>query len=270
MNGTNQFQLGDAGTYAYQRADSVYTIVADGAIELNAPYTEIIGGDVKVSTDSKGIIFGGGSDMDIGYTGVYGYINTDLIAASDLQIDCGTEKTVELIETVWDDINFGPGQAQKPASSIPTDTTFLDNLGADTDVTTVGFAVGDKLGYVTEYLHDCKEDADFYFHVHFQTDAAPTGTDYVKWQVDYTITSDNATCAPTTSLVVEVAVDTQYEQLRAAFPVASGTFTIGDQIKVKLTRIAAAGDAYAGEAKLCTFGLHVQKNTLGSRLVGTK
>ena len=38
-----------------------------------------------------------------------------------------------------------------------------------------------------------------------------------------------------------------------------------DQIKVKLTRIAAAGDAYAGECKLCTFGLHVQVDTMGSR-----
>lgn len=225
---------------------------------------------LHMQTDSKGVIFGGDSDMDIGYDGLDGYIRTDLVAASDLKVDCGAEKTIELQTTVWDDINFGAGQAQQPASGTPTTVTFTDNLGADTDIATKGFAVGEKLSWITEYLHDCKEDADFYFHVHFQVDAAPTGTDYVKWQVDFTITSDGATCAPVTISVVEVAVDTQHEQVRANFPVTSGVFTIGDQVKVTLRRIASAGDAYAGDAKVCTFGLHVQKDTMGSRQIGVK
>ena len=230
-----------------------------------------VNGNIRTSSDNDKVIFGTGKDASMFYDGTDMKIVTDDVAASDLIVDCGTDKTLELTETVWDDINFNAGQAQQPASSIPAITTFLDNAGADTDIATRGFGVGDKLGFATEYLHDCKEGGSIYFHIHFQCDDAPTGTDYVKWQIDYTITADGETCAPVSTITKEVAIDTQYEQFRADFDILSDLgLSIGDQIKIKLSRIASDGDAYSGSAKLVTFGIHVEKDTMGSRQVAIK
>jgi hypothetical protein len=173
--------------------------------------------------------------------------------------------------TVWKDINIGSGFVQLPAASAPSITTFLDNVGADTDIATLEFAVGEKVGSTVELQHDYKEGSDFTFHIHFQCDAAPTGTDYVKWQIDYTIVRDGTTMSPVTTIVVEVAVDTQYEQVRASWAATTGTgFQIGDQISFKLSRIAAVGDAYTGTAKLKTVGIHYEVDTVGSRTAGAK
>jgi hypothetical protein len=173
--------------------------------------------------------------------------------------------------TVWKDINIGSGFVQLPAASAPSITTFLDNVGADTDIATLQFAVGEKVGSTIELQHDYKEGSDFTFHIHFQCDAAPTGTDYVKWQIDYTIVRDGTTMSPVTSITIEVAVDTQYEQVRADWAASSGTgLQIGDQISFKLSRIAAVGDAYTGTAKLKTVGIHYEVDTVGSRTIGAK
>jgi hypothetical protein len=173
--------------------------------------------------------------------------------------------------TVWKDINIGSGFVQLPAASAPSITTFLDNVGADTDIATLEFAVGEKVGSTVELQHDYKEGSDFTFHIHFQCDAAPTGTDYVKWQIDYTIVRDGTTMSPVTSITIEVAVDTQYEQVRANWAATTGTgFQIGDQISFKLSRIAAVGDAYTGTAKLKTVGIHYEVDTVGSRTAGAK
>jgi len=267
----------------YDTSISYYAILAnEDDLQLQAGSTAKLtykGGEDRwdfaasahLRSDSLGVFFGADGDASIIYDGTDLNVTTSINNASDLVLDCGTDKTLELAETVWDDINFPSGTAQLPASNIPGVVTFTDNLGADTGIATLGFAVGESLSWCLEYTHKCKEDGDAYFHVHFQCDDAPTGTDYVKWQITYTITADGETCAPATVITKEVAVDTQYEQIRADFDVLSSIgLSIGDQIKVELERIAAAGDAYAGEVKLCTFGLHVEMDTMGSRQVLVK
>lgn len=180
--------------------------------------------------------------------------------------------TDPLTGTGYVDLNFPAGTAQSPASGAPGIVTFTDNAAGDTDIATKGFAVGEKLGWVLEYNHQCVTNGTLDFHLHVQCDDAPSGTDYINWQIDYTITADGETCAAVTPITsTDVAVDTQYEQVRVNFAQLSGiNLTIGDQIKVKLSRIAAVGDAYAGECKLCTFGAHVQVDTLGSRTIAAK
>jgi len=174
--------------------------------------------------------------------------------------------------TVWKDINLGSAQTQQPASSAPSVTTFLDNAGADTDIATLGFAAGDKVGGTFELQHDYKEGSGIYFHIHFQCDSAPSGTDNVAWEIDYTIVRDDATMAATANISTgDVAIATQYKQYSADWSVVAGTnLLMGDQISFKLTRVAAAGDAYAGECKLKTVGLHYEIDTVGSRTITTK
>ena len=174
--------------------------------------------------------------------------------------------------TVWKDVNLGSAQVQKPASSAPSVDTFTDNAGGDTDIATLAFGVGDKVGGTFELQHDYAEGTNLVFHVHYQCDAAPTGTDYVAWEIDYTIVRDGATMPAVTNIDSgDDAVDTQYEQIRADWAAIDGTsLLIGDQISFKLARVAAVGDAYAGTAKLKTVGIHYEIDTVGSRAVTTK
>ena len=221
-------------------------------------------------SDTLGAFFGGTSDVSMIYDGTDMNIVTDLVAASDLVIDCGTEKTLELTESVWVDIDVDAGEAQLPASNIPDVVTFTDNNGDDTGIATRGFDIDEYLSYVKEYRHEAKTSGSMYFHVHFQIDDAPSGTDYVNFEIGYTVTRDGATCAPITTITKEIAVDTQYEQYRADFDVVSSAIQAGDQIKWYLKRITAAGDAYAGDAKLVTHGIHVEVDTMGTRQIITK
>ena len=45
---------------------------------------------------------------------------------------------------------------------------------------------------------------------------------------------------------------------------------IGDQFLFTLERVAATGDAYAGDALVATVGIHYECDTVGSREIITK
>jgi hypothetical protein len=154
---------------------------------------------------------------------------------------------------------------------LPGIVEWLDSTGAATGIYTRGFAVNEQGSGSIEIPHDYKEGTDLTFHVHFGTNDAPTGTDYINWQLKYSVTRDGVVFPASTTITKEVAVDTQYKKVRADFTAITGTnFKIGDQFEFELKRIAAAGDAFAGEALTSTIGFHYQTDTLGSRQIGTK
>jgi hypothetical protein len=257
-------------------ADGYLDLLADTRIDFNAggvvTVLGILGTSVDIGWDNVKFRIGGGYDVEHYYNATDYIIDSGAVNPSDIVIDCGTNKTLELTESVWIDLNFAAGQAQLPTSSAPGVVTFTDNAAGDTGIATRGFAVGENLSYVLEYNHQCVTNGDMEFHVHVQCDDAPTGNDYIQFQIDYTVTHDGETCAAVTTITSgDVLVDTQYEQVKVAFTALTGiNLAVGDQIKLTLSRIAASGDAYAGEAKLCTFGAHVEVDTLGSRQIGAK
>ena len=226
-------------------------------------------GDIRIVSDANQLELGdvAGGDMVVKYDGTDGLIDTSIVAPSDLNIACGTDKTLELTETVWKDINLSSANLQQPASSAPSIDTFLDENGADTDIATFAFGVGDKIGGTFEIQHDYKDGSDFVFHIHFQADVAPSGTDNVAWELDYTVVRDGSTMDATTNISTgDIVVDTQYQQYLDNWANITGTnFLNGDHISFKLTRVAAVGDAYTGDVKIKTVGMHYQVNTMGSR-----
>jgi hypothetical protein len=148
----------------------------------------------------------------------------------------------------------------------------LDENGDGTGVESYGFAVDEAItGITIEIPHDYAEGTNLSFHVHWQGNAAPTGTDYVNWQITYVIMRKDTTLNPAATITKESAFDTQYESIRSDFTAVDGSsFLIGDQVIFTLTRIAAAGDAYAGDAVIGTVGFHYQTNSLGSRTLEAK
>jgi hypothetical protein len=73
-----------------------------------------------------------------------------------------------------------------------------------------------------------------------------------------------------TAIYKETAYDTQYKWVRSDFVAISGTFKIGDQFFFSLKRVAAVGDAFAGEALVGTIGLHIECDTMGSKTTTAK
>lgn len=152
---------------------------------------------------------------------------------------------------------MGAAVLSKPAASQPDEDEFKDNTGADTGITTLAFAVGERASGSIEIPHDYLEGTDLSFHIHWQGIASPTGTDNVKWQLIYTITHDGETVPAVTTITVESPFDTQYEMTRSEFPDIDGTgVRLSEQFLFDITRIAADGDAYAGDALVATVGFH--------------
>ena len=173
--------------------------------------------------------------------------------------------------TVWNDINVGASTLAKPVASQPAETQFVDEVGANTGIYGPGFADGDKVSGSIEIPHDYKEGSDITFHIHWQGAAAPTGTDYVKWQVTYTVGQAGETLDAVTILPSADVAVVQYDFSLTSFTAITGTnFNIGDQFIFTLDRITADGDAYAGVAIAATVGLHYECDTIGSDGILTK
>jgi len=170
------------------------------------------------------------------------------------------------------DINIGGYLLTRPASGAPDVVNFVDEAGADTAIPTYAFDIGEKVSGGFELQHDYAQGTDLVFHTHFQGIAAPTGTDNVQWRLTYILMRDGETLnAAVTIDSPDAVVDTQYETVRADFAAITGTnFLIGDQFMFTLERVAATGDAYAGDALIGTAGIHYQVNTLGSRTIVAK
>jgi hypothetical protein len=210
--------------------------------------------------------------MTVWYDGTLGHIKTSDVGASDLQISCGAGKTLVLENPVYKDINIAGVLLSKPASSAPGTDTFRTSAAVDTGIETYAFAIGEKVHGGFELQHDYKEGTDLTFHVHYQIIAAPTGTDNVQWRLTYILTRDGVTLTTVTTIdSPDCAVDTQYRAYRCDFGAIVGTnFKIGDQFMFTLERVAADGDAFAGDALIATAGIHYQVDTLGSRTIAAK
>jgi hypothetical protein len=142
---------------------------------------------VTLLSDSAAVRLGAGIDMSVYYNGTNGIINTSLIAASDLTITCGAQKTFVLTNTVYNDANVG-GATLRGGSTNPPVTQIVDNVGTNTGIYALGFNLTDEANGCIEIPHDYAEGTDLVFHVHWFGNAAPAGgTDNVKWQVTYSV-----------------------------------------------------------------------------------
>jgi hypothetical protein len=230
-----------------------------------------VSGNAFLTTDSDKFIMGTGKDMTIYYDGTSGYIDLNDVAASDLHIQCGTDKTLVLDESVYNDANVG-ALVLRTGGTAAGVVEWLDNDGDATGIYTLGFAVNEQGSGSIEIPHDYKEGTNLTFHIHWGANDAPSGTDYVKWQLIYNVQRDGTTFVDATTLSAsDTAYDTQYKTTRTDFTAITGTnFKIGDQFNFTIKRITADGDAFTGEALIQTLGFHYECDTIGSRQIGTK
>lgn len=258
----------DRSTEAAGKTNSIIYGVMDATVTNQNLY---VNAHLHTMSDSLYHYFGGGDDMSIYYNGTNGYINTSLVAASDLYVSCGTDKTLVLTESVWEDIQFAVSTGKVPAANYPDYDTFTTNTKE------YKFDVDDYIDLAAnECPHWWKEGTTVYPHLHTTLNGAnSTGSNrYVKFTLYIAYAKDNAVWTETTS-TVEITIPTGTADMTNLFGTGTSVSlagqTIGTQIKVRVKRIAAtAGTEYANHIFVTQCGIHAEKDTMGSRQVGTK
>ena len=192
--------------------------------------------------------------------------------AADININCGTDKTLVLTETVYDDLICGLFSAKVGTSNVPTWATLVENISA------YRFQTDDYLSSSTEVLHSYKEGTDIEGHIHWASNGVDADDRAVKWEVEYSIAnmgtgafSASTVLTGQTTVPASTADRTHFYTSMSATIAGAGR-KIGDVIMCRIKRIAATGGLSAPSANPfgLQLGFHYEKDTLGSRQIGVK
>jgi hypothetical protein len=224
--------------------------------------------NARILSDSLKMYFGAGNDMSIEYNGTIGKIDTSLVGASDLQVACGTDKTLVLNETVWVDID-SPILIRTTGAGIPTLATFNGNL------TMPQWAVNDfNQCESQEFIHEWKEGSTCYWHLHLNTNGLDATDRYVKFELEYAYSVAGVWTFPAVVTTADILIPANTpDKSQIIMPLANFTPTntkIGDHFIARLKRVASTGTAPTNNPWIPMLQLHVQKDTIGSRQMTVK
>ena len=226
--------------------------------------------------DNIKLYFGTGNDVSLYYDGTDWNIKTDEVAASDLNITCGANKTIELQNTVYDDQQVGISNIFIPAASAPTYRLYNHGIGGGVTFPVLGFAVGDYLYFDVQTSHRMKLSTILNHHIHFCT---PTDGSIVpsrfQFQLDVIAAPISGNWAVTTGspFTMEHIIAADYTNLHVYDDIGdipAVNTTVSTIYKCKFTRIAATVNEYAGEVYVEFLDCHFQIDTMGSRQEGSK
>ena len=196
----------------------------------------------------------------------YGQKITDKLASdlqnpSDLVVDCGTDKTIELTESVWDDILF-PVLSLQVGGTAPTLSTFQGNIKQYT------FAINDICYGCVEIPHTYKEGTNLDAHVHIVTNGAESGVE-ARYELEYWFV-DMGEASTTTTVITSADytltnADGQHEYIDLG-DITGTNFKIGALLAFQLKRVALVdGSNPSSDPFVLSVGFHHQLDTMGSR-----
>lgn len=234
-------------------------LLSAGVFEVNVP-TEA-NAEIHLNDDSLPLQLGAGTDMDVGYDGTDGYIRTDLVAASDLNVDCGANKTIELQTSVYNDV-FLPIAVTKPGGTAPSWTAFFGNLSQYT------FAINDYVEGSFELPHDYKEGTDLDIHVHIVTQGAEAAVE-VRYSFEYWIADMGEASVATTTITSDDYTLTNangHHEYVDIGNIAGAGYRIGAVVCFLFKRVALVGGSDpSNDPFVVSIGSHYEVDTLGSR-----
>lgn len=267
--------------HGYDNADYDEAIKTDEPIAAGAP----VGPDHVALLGTLGTYVvgpAGATDNAIArFDGATGYViqNSGLLLddfgnlskSGDLDIDCGAGNTIKLTQTVWDDIQFPISTGKIPAANFPSYAAFTTNTQQ------YKFDVDDYINLEAEELaHWWKEGTGIYPHVHAALDGANAsgGSYYVKFTIYLAYADENAVYTEI-NRDIEIEIPDGTADMTHIFGqaavVSMAGITIGTQMVARVKRIAAtSGTEYPNDIFITQVGVHAEKDTLGSRLIGTK
>jgi len=230
-------------------------------------------------SDSVAMKFGTGVDMSILYDGAIGKISTALVAPSDLEVDCGADKTIVLKETVWDDMlpySINPGVGVSGMSLANYGATgfrwyFWDDNGA----------ANEEIQCFFQLPHSYKEGTDVSLHLHVVPEVNGAGGDEdVEFSLEYqwvNITGGYSSAANTVvaSTVFRVGAADAGKHILWDFAHFSGAGkTVSSELMVRIKRLTKVADRvnddYTAKVYLRFIDVHLEKDTIGSRTETSK
>lgn len=264
----SHIKLEDVGTIA----TTVYAIESLGGMSYHVGNFRI--GSTANPTVALDVTGDGLFSATLGVTGLSTLTGGILIASAgniekqtnDLTITCAAQKTIVISPTVYDDIQFPIASGKVPAANAPTFETFTTNTSA------YSFAVNDYIDLqANELAHWWKEGTNGDAHLHVTTKAANgTGANrFAKFTVVFAYV-DTGEVWVEASLTAELTIPNGTSALQAFYldlgDLTLTNYLIGGQIRCRVTRIAATGGTeYSGNIFITQAGIHLQKDTLGSR-----
>lgn len=210
----------DTGTGFYRIAADVLGVAVSGvevfrwsASLAQATANLRANAGIELPSDSAtngAVVFGAGQDVKFYYDGTDFHLITDLIGASDFLLDCGTDKTLELVETVWTDLRVALVAGPSGASNPPAWSQFMDDGGGSIGVYAFEFADAvlaneNQLWFVAQLPHLYKQGTDLLAHLHWSPSASGAAGEFVRWGLEYTWQNVDGTFGNTTIIYVDAS-----------------------------------------------------------------
>jgi len=195
----------------------------------------------------------------------------DLHSTKDTRITCGANYTLTLATSVYDDLQFQISNSKVPAANYPnweafTTSTFEYAFGVDEYIYT----------YANEIPHWWKQGTAGNAHLHFtiKTIQNSGANRFAKFEIIFAYADTNEVWVEQT-MTGEYTIPTGTAALTNLYVdmgnVTLTNYLIGTQIKARVKRIAATGGTeYADDVYITQAGIHLQKDTMGSRNEITK
>lgn len=189
-------------------------------------------------------------------------ITEEIESVGDLTIDCGTEKTIVLEESVWDDMRVPAEQTKLGALDKP-DYDYTNNglLFPQNDTSEVIYAI-------VQLPHSYKLSTDIKPHLHY----IQTSSDVPVFKLKYRWYKGGDAVPSFTTITSTTNVHTYtsgsiHQKLR--FPDISGTGmnSISSILDIQIYR---EDNVIVGDVLVKEFDIHYQIDTIGSRQLGVK
>lgn len=169
---------------------------------------------------------------------------------------------------VYDDLQVSIARVSFPGVADPTWRRYNHGIGGGVDFDVLGFALNDFVNIDIQTTHAMKLSSVIDNHIHFLTPTDGTGKK-IKFQLDVIAAPINGNWAVpsgspfTSELSMDEDMSNKHKLLELADIPALNT-TVSTIYTLKLMRIAASADEYAGEVYLKFNDSHIKKDTLGS------
>ena len=274
--GSSNIFIGYRAGYNETGSNLLYIANSDTAVPLiwgNFSTKKLkLNADVYIPSDSYKLHLGAGNDMSIWYDGIDAHIKTSDITASDLKLDCGTNKTLELVQLVYDDQQVNLGEV--------AGSGWFGSPGVDIVEYRSGSAIEFKNSTSNSYKarfnaqlsHRYAEGEDIEFHIHIGNDGTSTGN--VVFKLTYQWANMEGTYSSSTSVSKTFAIDGTDGKHQMEEIIANITGTgkkISSILLCTLERDAGnANDTFSGSVYVIGLDFHLPINTEGSRQIGTK
>lgn len=263
----------------------IVTDNGDGSVTLSLPqdldtnadvtFDTLVLDQLKIILDNGKILLGAGDDASIYYDGTDFWLKTDEVAASDLKIACGTNKTLELQQPVYEDLQVSISNIKLPPAQEPSDVLYDCGVVGGVTFPFLGFALNEYIYFDVQTSHSMKLNTVLENHIHFILPNTTNIGDKFKFQLDVIAAGINGqwtvpTGSPFAGEHTVAADDDTYHRYLDIADIPASNTTVSTIYKCKLTRVAATSDEYGSEVYITFTDCHYQKNTMGSRQENSK